>query len=92
MRINTLAAIAILLVGTAACDNPKPADPAMPAPETGIVPESAAPTNAVMEVPVPANTVEAPAGANNAVVSGNVPPPTAPPPPKDEPRGGIDRN
>jgi hypothetical protein len=78
MNIKTLTAISVLLIGVAACNNPKAADPAStsPAVDATIPPtDPAAATNAV----------EAPVEASNAVTE-----PTSPPP-QDEPRGNEDR-
>ena len=81
MHTKTLTAIGVLLVGVAACNNPKPAGPVVttPAAETTVVPESAMPGNEVNTTLEPTNSVAEPAAGG---VRGG---------PSDEPRGTPDR-
>jgi hypothetical protein len=80
MRISTLTTVGFLLVGLAACNNPKPAETAPPTAEAITAPEVVPPTNEVTTPPDATNTVTDPAAAN-AVDA----------PPVDAPRAGEDR-
>jgi hypothetical protein len=80
MHIKTLTTMSILLIGIAACNNPKPADPAVSAPAadtTTPASDKTMPTNTVDTMTVPSN-----------VITETAPPP---PPPGDQPRGLPDR-
>jgi hypothetical protein len=79
MRISTLTTVGILLVGLAACNNPKPAETTPPTAEAITAPEVVPPTNEVVTPPDATNTVTDPA-ATNAVAA-----------PVDAPRAGEDR-
>jgi hypothetical protein len=82
MHIKTLTAMSVLLVGIAACNNPKPADPAVttPAAEAPTTPtEAVATTNAVDATMEASNAVAEPAASNGVEET------------TDDPRGLPDR-
>jgi hypothetical protein len=78
MHIKTLTTMSILLIGIAACNNPKPADPAVSAP-------AADTTTPASDTTMPTNTVDTMTVPSNVITE------TAPPPPADQPRGLPDR-
>jgi hypothetical protein len=82
MRIKILTAMSILLIGVAACNNAKPADPAVTTPATEVTTPSAdtaVATNAVETTMEPSNAITEPAATNEVAA------------PTDEPRANEDR-